>query len=274
MKKLLKVLIGVGVVLTVLLVMLALFAGHIVKSAVNTAGPKVLGVPISLKGVNVSLLSGSFGLDELVIGNPEGFKTPEAIRVNKVKVDVKMASLFSRVLVIDRIYVSEPEITYEVGLNGSNIGAIQDKAASAKQTPEQPEPADKSAKPTKKVLINDFLIEGGKINVSTIGMVGHSATIPLPSIHLADIGKESDGATLSEVLAKVFGTIGGVINGAVTGIGEGAGAIGKGAMDAGKAVGSTAADAGKTVGQGAVDAGKAVGEGVNKAMESVGGMLK
>jgi len=277
MKRWLKVVIGAVFVLAVLLVALALFAGHIVKSAVNTAGPKALGVPISLQKVEVNLLNGHFGLDGLVIGNPEGFSTPSAIRVHKVQVAVKMASLFSRVLVIDRIYVGSPEITYEIGLKGSNIGAIQDKAAPAKpaETPAEPEakPAvdDKDAR---KVVITDFLIESGKINISTIGMAGNDVTIPLPTIHLTDIGKESDGATMAEVIADVFGAIGGAVSGAAAGIGRGVVAVGQGAADAGKAVGAGAVDAGKAVGAGAVNAGKAVGEGASKALESVGGLLK
>ncbi|MCX6993849.1 MAG: AsmA family protein [Kiritimatiellaeota bacterium] len=274
MKRLLKVVIGVVVVLAILLVALAVFAGHIVKGAVNTAGPKALGVPMSLKGVNVNLLNGNFELDELVIGNPEGFKTPSAIRVQKVTVAVKMASLFSRVLVIDRIYVGGPEITYEVGLKGSNIGAIQDKAAPSKPSAEQPKPVDKPAKEAKKVLINDFLIESGKINVSTIGMVGNDVTIPLPTIHLTDIGKESDGATPQEVITQVFGAIGSTVGSSASGIGKGLEAIGQGAVDTGKAVGENAVGAGKALGEGAVDAGKAAGKGASEALGSVGGLLK
>ena len=119
MKRWMKVMIGVVVVLVVLMMSLVLFAGHIVKGAINTAGPKVLGVPMSVKDVKIGLLSGCFGLSDFVIGNPEGFKTPEAIRVRNVAVNVKMGSLFSKVLVIDRVYVDGPEITYEVGLKGS-----------------------------------------------------------------------------------------------------------------------------------------------------------
>ncbi len=274
MKRLLKVAIGVLVVLAALVVALAIFAGHIVKGAVNTAGPRALGVPISLKNVNVNILSGRFGLDELVIGNPEGFKTPTAIRVNQVIVEMNMASLFSPILVIDRIYVRGPEITYEVGLKGSNIGAIQDKTASSAPVAEQPKPADKPAKKAKKVQINDFLIESGKINVSTIGMAGHNAAIPLPAIHLTDIGKESDGATLQEVIAKVFGAIGGAVSSTTAGIGGGVEAIGKGAIDTGKAVGESAVGAGKAAGEGAVESGKSVGKDASKALENIGGFLK
>jgi uncharacterized protein involved in outer membrane biogenesis len=248
MKTWMKMLIGVVVVLVVLVVALTLFLGQIVKGAVNTVGPKALGVPISVGSVNAGLLSGRFGLNDLVIGNPEGFKTPEAIRVKKVAVGVKMGSLLSKVIVIDRIYVDKPEITYELRLNGSNIGAIQAGLGASKPAAEPSKPAAEG----KKAQINDVLIENGAIHLSTVGMAGHSATIPLPAIHLTDIGKESGGATWTEALSKVFDALGGAVTGAASGLGKGA----------------------KAVGDGAVETGKAIGDGAAKAVESVGKLFK
>lgn len=241
MKRWIKVLIGVGIGLVLLLVILTLFAGHIVKGAINNAGPRVLGVPVSVKDVDVSLLRGRFGLTELVIGNPEGFGTPEAIRLGKVTVAVKMTSLFSKVLIIERVYVGGPEITYEVGLHGSNIGAIQDKVAPPTTGAEQPKPATKPAPSGKRVEIDDFVIENGKIHFSTIGMGGQALPIPLPTIHLTDIGKESGGASPKEVIAKVLGVIGNTVSSAAAGIGKGVHALGQGALDAGDTVGKGAA---------------------------------
>jgi hypothetical protein len=258
-----RIAVVVVVVLAVALMVLNLFAGRLVKDAVNTVGPKVLGVPVSVKNVEVGLLRGRFGLDELVVGNPEGFKTPEAIRVGKVVVRVRMATLFSKALVIDRVYVDGPEITYEMEMKGSNLGAIQKKMAPARAGKEQPKPTEKPVKEARKVQINDFLIENGKICVSTVGMAGHGATIPLPAIHLTDIGKESGGASASEVIAKLLGAIGGTVGGAATGVGEGVEAAGKDAVKAGQAAE-----------QGAVGAAESVGKDASKALHGVEGLFK
>ena len=73
---------------------------------------------------------------------------------------------------------------------------------------------------------------------ATLAM-GAAAPIPLPSIHLTNIGKEEgqQGASAAEVIKQVFGAISHAITGAVTGtvglIGGGAKAVGHGA---GKAV--------------------------------------
>ena len=252
MKRWMKVLIWIVGIVAVLLVALDLFAGYIVKGAINTAGPTALGVPITVKSVRIGLLSGHFGLKGLVIGNPEGFDTPEAIRVENAVVDVRLTSLFAKVLVIDRIYVDGPEITYEVGHKGSNISAIQKNVEPSKPKKEAPKPAEKPAKEAKKVQITDFLIEHGKLHFCAAGMGGHGLSMPLPPIHLTDVGKESGGATPKEVIGKVFGAVGDAVGGVGTGITKGA----------------------KGVGKGATDAGKAVGEGATKALESVEGVFK
>lgn len=263
MKRWKKIVIGVVIVLVVLIVAVNIFAGRMVKGAINTIGPKALGVPVSVQDVKVGFLRGQFGLSGMVIGNPEGFKTPEAIRLGKVSVKVNMASLFSKVLIIESIYIGGPEVTYEIGLKGSNIGAIQEKVAPSKAGEDKPKPAEAPAAAGKKVQINDFLMESGKIYVSSVGMAGQKIKIPLPTIHLKDIGKESEGASVKEVIAKVFSAIGGAVSGAAGGIGKGV-----------EALGENAVKAGKTIGDSAKNAGKAVGESASKTLESIGGLLK
>ena len=236
MKRWMKIVAGVAVVLVVFLVVLNFFAGDILKGSINTAGPRVLGVPISVQSAQVGLLRGHIALHGLVIGNPEGFQTPQAIRVEHVEVSVKMATVLQKVLVIDRIRVEAPDITYEIRLNGSNISAIENKLSPASPTEAKPAPA----KEGQKVEIDDLLIENGRIRVSSVGMAGNAMIIPLPPMHLTGIGKESNGASVREVVARVFGVLGGAVTGAAAGIGKGIGEVGGGAMDAGKAIGTGA----------------------------------
>ncbi len=75
MKTLKRVLVGVAIVLVVLLVALQFFLGPMVKSAVVNLGPKLAGIPITVAGVKTSLVPGYAEINDLVIGNPPGFKT-------------------------------------------------------------------------------------------------------------------------------------------------------------------------------------------------------
>lgn len=227
--------------LVVLLLLLNYGMGTVVKTAVERGGPILLGVPVTIEKTHFRLLQGIVHLNGFVLGNPEGFKTRHAISVNEVAVEFDPKSLFSNTIVIKRIYVKSPEIVYELGLGKSNIGRILERLEGSE---EAGKPADKP-KPAadeggKKVIIEDFLIEGAHVRLSATLAMGVAAPIPLPPIHLKDIGKEEGrkGASAAEVLKKVFGAIGHAVTGVVTGtvglIGDGAKAVGH---EAGKVVG-------------------------------------
>jgi hypothetical protein len=81
MKKLL-VRIAIGLVVLIVLVALGIhfFLDSAVKKGVETLGPKMTKVDVKLDSVSISLLSGSGKIKGLVVGNPEGYKTPHAIR--------------------------------------------------------------------------------------------------------------------------------------------------------------------------------------------------
>ncbi len=78
--------------------------------------------------------------------------------------------------------------------------------------------------------MKDFVINGGKINLSLNLPVlgGHSATAPLPPIHLTNIGVAEGGVTASELVL----TIGKPLVTAVLKAAEAeVGSLGKGAQD-------------------------------------------
>lgn len=232
MKKILAILLAT---LLVLLVVLLFFLGHIIKAAVETVGPQVTGVSVTLDKAGINLLSGSVQLKGLVIGNPEGYKTPSAMELGHFVVDLDMRSLLTDTLVIRKIHIDAPQITYEQGLKGNNLGRLQKNLAPAEERPEAETPAspDKPAgKPAKKIVIEDFLLENGKIHVSMTLAGGRKLTLPLPPVHLQNIGTGSQGASIAEVVNKVLGAVISATADAVAASGDLAGDALKGAGDA------------------------------------------
>ncbi len=71
------------------------------------------------------MLSGKGTLTGFLIGNPDGFNTDHVFALGTVRGDVALPSLLSDKIVIEEIYIDGPEVTYEAGLTGSNIGKIQ-----------------------------------------------------------------------------------------------------------------------------------------------------
>jgi len=207
MKKFFKRLLLVLVVLAIAGAVAAHFVlDAAIKRGVETIGPKLTQVEIKLDSVRLFLLSGSGGLNGLVVGNPEGFKTPPATSVGSTSIALKPSSLLGDKIVITSINVQAPEITFEESLHGNNLSKILANLE-AGSGGEQGTAKTQEAKPARKLEVEDFVISGGKVRVSLTTLGGISATVSLPEIHLKDLGKDSDGITPAELMKTVLKTL-------------------------------------------------------------------
>jgi hypothetical protein len=214
MKKIIiRLLIALVVVVILAVLAVGLFLDAAIKRGVETFGPRLTKVDIKLQSVSLSLLSGAGTFKGLVVGNPEGFKTPSAISVGEATLALKPVSLLSDKVIITTINVQAPEITFETDLKHNNLSKIlsnvQETKGGVENAPAKPqEPSQpREAKPAKKLQVDQFIITGGKIHVSVTGLVQGTATIPLPPIHLQDLGAGPDGITPAELTQLVLEAI-------------------------------------------------------------------
>jgi len=251
MRKLfLSVVIVLVVLIVVAVIVVGFFLGTIVKTGMETVGPKITQVSIKVDAVKLTLLTGSARVKGLVVGNPDGYKTPQAISVGSTAVDVNPFSVLSDKIVVRSVRVEAPEITFEGDpFSGNNLGKImQNVNAVAKSG--GPGSANAAARvgnePGQKIEVDDFWITGAKVHVSLPGMGGKEMILPLPDIRLINLGKDNAGITATDLTRRVLEAI---ITATI------------------KAVASATTDIGK-------GAGKAVGEGMNKITSGVGGLFK
>lgn len=250
MKKLLK-LAGWSVLLLVvaLLIVVVFFGGPVVKYAVNTVGPRLLGVPVTVQTATFALFQGELQLKGLHVGNPKGFNTAGLIDLDTLSVDFDPASLFRKVVLIREVRIETPDITYERALMNSNLGQLLDQL-SPKNAPKK--------EGGKKVVIQKLIISGARVHPTITALGGHAPVLPLPLISLSNIGgtgRDAKGATFMEALSDVLGTL----LTAVTDVVAGAGKL--------------ALDGVKTVGGVATDGVKAVGTGAGKAFDGVKNLM-
>jgi uncharacterized protein involved in outer membrane biogenesis len=207
MKKwIIRIVIVLAVLLILVVVGISLSLDSIVKKGVETVGPALTKVSVKLDGVSLSLLSGGGSIKGLEVGNPEGYKTPSAIKVGKASLSLQPSSVLSDKVVIHSIDVQGPEITYETNLKQSNIGKIlanldEVTGGGTKQ------PAPKEASPSKKLQVDDFRITGGKVSVSVTTLGGQAVSVPLPDIHLTGLGTGPDGITAADLTRKVLSEV-------------------------------------------------------------------
>ncbi len=234
--------LGIGVVLVVIIGVLVVgfFLGDVIKLGMETVGPKVTQTTLTVSSVHVGILTGSGGVTDLVLGNPDEYKAkaPNAISVGKAYARVAPFSVLSDKIVIKSVEVRSPEITFEGNpLGANNLTKIMDNVntfigGSTPKTAETNAPAQPgSPKPAKKLEVDDFLITGATVHFN-------GATLPLPDIHFSNLGTGPDGITAGDLVKRVLGEI---TTATVKAVIADAG-------NAGKALGGEASKLGKSLG--------------------------
>lgn len=115
--------------------------------------------------------------------------------------DIDEGSITKNPIVINKIEIIAPEITYEKISGSDNFQAIlknvQTSAKAEKKSKGQA--SSDGDKQGKKIVINNVIVKDGKVHLTMAALGGKEITAPLPNIHLKDIGKEKNGATPLDV---------------------------------------------------------------------------
>ncbi|MDE3068466.1 MAG: hypothetical protein KGJ60_13095 [Verrucomicrobiota bacterium] len=205
--KIKKICWGIVIVLAALLVVVVVvvgfFLGDIVKKGVETVGPKIAQVPVTVRAVDLSLWRGSARVKGLVVGNPPGYKTPDAITVGAASVGVDPFSVFSKKIHVRSIHLVSPEITFEGGLGGNNLSKILDNVRAGSAQTSSSAPAQ-PAQPARKLQVDDLLVTGAKVHVSLTGLGGKQMSLTLPDIHLTGLGQDSGGITAADLTRRTL----------------------------------------------------------------------
>ena len=211
--------LGLVIILVVGVIVVALSLGKIVKTGIETVGPKITQTSFKVDSVDLSLLSGSAGINGFVLGNPDGFKTAQAVSLGKAAVSIVPSSILSDKVIIHSVEVRDAEITFEgspFGANNlskimDNVNALAGSSPAATNAPATNAPAASGAsKPAKKLQVDDFLISGAKVHASITGIPGvgvQEITVPIPDIHFSNLGTGPEGITAGELTKKVLGEI-------------------------------------------------------------------
>ncbi len=198
-----------GGVVAVVIVAVVFFTltnlGPLVKKAVNTVGPKVAQTNVSVEDVNVSVFNGEAKVLGFLLGNPKGFSGSEAISVASVYVDIDEKSVTKNPIIVNKIEIIAPNITYEKKSGTDNFKELLKNIQSSAKSEEKK--GTTTEKEGKKLIINNVIIKNGNVNLVMPILAGKEITAPLPDLHLKDIGKEKEGATPAEAFEKIFSAL-------------------------------------------------------------------
>lgn len=201
MKKLVRiVLIALPIAVILVWVVVSLLLDTAAKRAIETVLPGITGTPVSVKSVNLSLLSGRGAVNGFVIGNPKGFQTERAFSVVNASVDIDVSSLLRDTLVIEEIIIDGPQVTYEFDQTQSNIGKIKENVD--KFSPKKEAPAESRA--GRKVIIKRLVVRNGKVTVAPSALKGQGVTVLMSTVEVKGIGEQSGGAVVGQAVAAAF----------------------------------------------------------------------
>jgi len=201
--------LGGGALVVIIIIVLVVGVsnlGPMIKKTVNTYGPKITRTQVRLGDVRVSLLSAEAKLENFFLGNPEGFKSPKAMSVGSIDLNVDEKSLTKDTIIIDKIEVIAPEITYEKIRGTDNFQTILNnvkKAMGAEKAPEKPAEKSKSDQ-GKKILIKNFIVRDGKVNLAMAVLAEKTLNADLPDIHLKNVGQKEGGVSPAEAFKEIF----------------------------------------------------------------------
>ncbi len=200
-------LIGGGVVAVLVLVVVGVLVfvvanlDSVIKAGVERFGPEVTQTDVRLDDVEVSARSGRGALRGLFVGSPAGFEAPSMFELGEVSLDIDVASLTSDTIVVREIVVDAPQITYELGPDGSNIDALRRNVEQAVGNGGSGDGAagggsgsQGDSDGVRKIIIENLYVRGGQIGVAATALPGQTLQATLPDIHLTDLGKDRGGA--------------------------------------------------------------------------------
>jgi hypothetical protein len=280
MKKSLKILYTVLSVIVILFIVAViavnLFADSAVKMGIESAGTKALQVGVAVDDVDLSILGGKIGFQNLVIDNPPDYKYERLLELGDAKIAVETGSLLTDIINIKEIRLDGMNVVLEQrGVTSNNIQDIM-KALPAKEA-EPAEPADPGGK---KLHIDSLEITNTQVKVKLLPLPGKvdTLTLKLAPIKMTDIGGENDIDTVALVRKVLLAIAGGI---AEQGVGllpkemlgslasqlDKLGALPAAFFDKGGKI----LDVGKDVGETTVEAGKDVGGGI---LKGAGGATK
>lgn len=262
---------GFGIVAAIVVVIAVIFflalgqLNSIVKAAVEQVGSDITGTDVELDEVDIELTTGKGALRGFRMTNPQGFTSDDAFRFREVSIAIDLQSIPTDTIVIKEIVIDQPEITYELAADDSNLERIKRNTEKNASSGKKPAASGTDSETGKKFIIENVYLRDGTVSARASALLDKKLTVDLPDVHLKDIGKDSGGATpdviagqlMDEMLGDITGALGKInIEGQLKDLAGSAqkavDAVTKQADDALKGAGDAAGGAADSVG-GAVD---------------------
>ena len=246
------------VLLTVLLVAtIPLWISPVGTCVANGVVPKITGTAFNIERLYVNPWTGAVRINAVKLSNPEGFGSAPAFSVASISVDLALSELMSNKLHLKDVTIVDPFASYFSHNGTNNIDMILEnvKNVLGEEEEKEEEPSEM------KVIIDHLKVSGTKVKLMENDMI---PPLPIMTIELNDIGKESGGATFDEAWKSISDAF---MKG-MSSVGDGLGSLGGLLGDGAKSLTNMLGEGSKSVTGALGDAASATGDGAKSAVNA------
>ena len=163
-----------------------LYLDSIVKSAIQQYGPQILQVPVQVENVSLSPLTGSGTIENLTIGNPDGFESDYLIRIGVLSIDMDITTLLSQHITIENLLLQDMHIIYERNSGTTNVAAFEELMAGA------PSADPDSETESQAMTINRMVIDESRLTLQASLLGDRSVDVKIPRTEREQISSEDN----------------------------------------------------------------------------------
>lgn len=196
-----KLFIGVILVFAVVVGVVYTQLDAVIKAGVETAGPEALQVGVTVGNVKISPLSGEVQVQDLLIGQPDGFGDGPMVQIGDFKMKVETGTLMNDHIIVDEIVIDRPMIDARMIGGQSNFEALQKRLAAlggAEQT---------VAGQPLMLTIRSLAVRSPQVAVSKDGLLSVDENVSLADFTLTDLGTDEQGLSPREIARHVMDTL-------------------------------------------------------------------
>jgi hypothetical protein len=193
-----KIIIGVAVVVLLVGGAALFFASRldgIVADAIERYGGAATGTEVDVGGVDIAVTEGRGELTRLTIGNPNGFETDYALRIDDIRLALDLGSLTGDVPVVSEVILDGAHVNAEQRGEATNLTDIQRYIEGT--------PSESAGGEQGRIIIDRFRLTNARVTI-TSELLEEPEELALRDVTVNGVGRTSGGATYGEAAEAVL----------------------------------------------------------------------
>ncbi|MFO8015153.1 MAG: hypothetical protein R6X20_17855 [Phycisphaerae bacterium] len=207
MRKLIRLAVGLVLVLVGAGIAFWYYVDVIAKTGIERGATYALGVPTTVHRADVGLFGGTLLVENLRVGNPEGFETPHLLALKQSDLGVVTNTLWKDTIQVNRFELDGLDLYIEQKPGTSNVSTVLEHIRSKTGSPGEPEEEGAGGK---KVKVDRIVVRNVTAHVQVLPIGGQATTVDVevPEIILEDVTSDTaEGVAVAELTRRILPAI-------------------------------------------------------------------